>query len=125
MPWDWRELTFKTPLSVIDSYSELPWNNEFDNYREFEPYIEEQRTLKEELDYIYTQSAPNARNWLLGKLAKNPNTKWSDIMENKQVPWDWNSVSLNPNLTWEIVRDNPQIPWNWGNISENAFDFRR
>ena len=44
---------------------------------------------------------------------------WQFIIDNPELPWNWNMISRNPNLTMNFINDNPDKPWNWNMISYN------
>ena len=44
-----------------------------------------------------------------------------DIMNNIQLPWNWEAVSENPNLNSEIIEKYPNKPWSFRYIASNKF----
>ena len=56
-------------------------------------------------------------NWNMQELSRHPNITVDIIKNNpnsKWGNWDYGSFSfLNRNVTWQLVMDNPDIPWNY------------
>jgi hypothetical protein len=52
-------------------------------------------------------------------LSGSYNITWEIVINNPNLPWDYDQLSLNPNITWDIVKNNPDKPWNYDYLSEN------
>ena len=59
------------------------------------------------------------KNWTFYNISKNPNIKLEDILNNLDLPWDWNFISMNPNITPDIIEKNPKLQRNWNVIELN------
>jgi hypothetical protein len=55
--------------------------------------------------------------WNWNFVSKNSGITLSDILAHPELPWDWEAFSENPNITLEDILNNPKKPWNWKNIS--------
>ena len=57
--------------------------------------------------------------WDWDILSRNPNITWDIVQQNPDKKWNWWELSKNPNITWDIVQQNPDKKWNWYRLSEN------
>lgn len=90
-PWDWEELSKNPAIGVGDVLAN-----------------------------------PRLR-WHRDLLYKNPNITFDEIMANGSAfcisdSWRWGCASENPNLKWSDVIGNPGLPWNYRLLSKNKFN---
>jgi hypothetical protein len=104
-----------------------------DSYFEFEEYKNEEELFSINLaeniniiklfnsNFFRLNGMTNMR--ILGKLAEKfkneisydyitSSCQMSEILENPNIPWDYDTLSDDPELTPEIVENNKDIPWN-------------
>lgn len=49
----------------------------------------------------------------------NPNFKWKNICENRNLNWNYTQLCFHPNIAWKIIKDNPNLLCNKYNVSRN------
>lgn len=63
------------------------------------------------------------KNWGWISLSRNPAIKLQDIIDNPNLPWNYNTMSSNPNITLNFVYRNIDKNWNWEELSRNKLEY--
>ena len=51
----------------------------------------------------------------------NESILFDDIINNLDLPWDWNAISERKIIYFQFILDNPQKRWNWAYLSQNLY----
>jgi hypothetical protein len=60
--------------------------------------------------------------WDWHNLSVNPSIKFTDVLKNLDKPWNWDYLSNNPSIKFSDVLENIDKPWNWYYLSRNPFN---
>jgi hypothetical protein len=52
-------------------------------------------------------------------ISYNPNITWQNVMERRDINWNYEALSTNPNVTIEIVKSNLNREWDWLELTEH------
>ena len=57
---------------------------------------------------------------LIQNLSSSISITMTDVIENPEIPWDYQYMSMNPNITWNIISKYPEISWDINYIGYNT-----
>lgn len=107
--WNFTDLTANPNIGLDDiiTYHNLPWRWD---------YISEFADIDTVIQLI-------SKKWCWDRLSEQINIY--DILNNPELPWNYNYVSINPTLETQIVLDLPNLPWDFRAMSGNLnIDYR-
>jgi hypothetical protein len=62
--------------------------------------------------------------WDYSRISSNLNITLQNILDHPELPWNFSQLSSNPNITFQNVVDHPEINWNYNILSSNFNIFR-
>ena len=113
-PWDYRQISYDNRRILTNDFIlQHPYNNyKLDN-------ISATFTIHDVINFYYSPLSVSL-NWM--KISASSNIYMDDIMENRDLPWDWSGVSINPNLTNNIICCFNTSHWSPDYMSSNTFE---
>ena len=105
----WIDHSLRAHWSVVKKTPDLPWV-----YFNVNPEIETQ----EDIDFIIEHD-PALWNWVV----LSSTTPIHIILDNMELPWDWNIISSNnASVSFNNVINHPEVPWNYAMVPPEIFD---
>jgi hypothetical protein len=101
-PWDYNKLAANNILIIKDKITDWSMVSE-----------------KLPLDFIKENINLFTTNYSWRCITRNENMNFDFILEHKDKPLDWITISYSNYITYENVSDNINLPWDWGALSGN------
>jgi hypothetical protein len=138
-PWMWDCMEYIATDEFIDDcmeFFEETRNMNEESKREcynriFAEYIENDNEYEmDEIDTSYDETITiedvketlNDEDWdLSADLDYGENCKIDLVINNPELPWDWQAVGYNKNLTLSIIAKHPNLPWSWYSLIDAKF----
>jgi hypothetical protein len=103
LPWDWEAVSCRIGNLYNDLYNDLYRKTYKDSQNKFVNFI---TTYKDKLNWTF--------------LSKNINI--DIVINNPELPWNWQIVSGNEYLNIDMVLNNPELPWDLQMLSGKMDD---
>ena len=127
-PWNWRELTRKFSLEIIDRYPTLSWHwlviDEFHTLN-----IDFVLRHRDRLN-IYNSTSNKGititdiennvdLGWNWREVSMKEGIKMSFVKQHLTKTLDWYGISCSTSITLKDIEDNIDLPWIWKSVSKN------
>ena len=109
LPWTYKGLSknHNITFDLVRQHSSRAWDWE---------QLSQNKSITLDIIKKYRQEFP----WHYPSLSKNPNINICFVRENIQEKWDWTSLSCNSAFVFSDIINNKDLPWQWYVVTSNA-----